>query len=611
MFRYSGTLKFRNRKYEIVSFDSNESNNILNFLELRKNLQIPIFDALKNLRPDLLKVSFGEKKYLLSIIPSSGVCCDIHVFLSLEEYESGFSTNFTNENSILKQILDLNDYGIVIIRNQKVIFINRTMEKIGGYSLEEVVGKNFIDFFDEKEKRKILEIHRKRASMENEEPERTWKSVLVKKNGEKMYVECNVARTIFDNEDAVIAIVKDMTHYRKLLNVHHERYYYDDMTKTMNRNRLVADFPKIHRKYVGICDLIRFKFVNDKFGYMYGDNLIRKFANFLKEQKIVEKVYRLGGDEFFLVFSKNDICEIRKFFEFANEISKEIRFRLVIAEKRKSFRTTMEILDFCLTESKEKFVNFVFFDKEKETIFRNRKKLFSAKNEEILDDIHIFFQKIFDRNSNSKGFEILSGFRSFFLNKEDVFREIYKNGLSIEFMNRILEKISLFVSGKNLQNERIHINIDHSLLGNQFEDFFLLLKNYERILNSSRLILEITEEYNILTEKEYVSNLLKLRENSFRLALDDMGRKYSSLEYVLNIPFDMIKFDRKFSFELEKENSKVENLFSKLVSVLKDDHILVLEGIENEKSYEKALKYDIDELQGFFLHRPENCDFSR
>jgi len=609
MFEYCVTLKFRNGKYEIPK--SSVSDNIVNFLEHRKDLKILIFDALKNLRPDLSKVTFEEKNYLLSIIPLSNVCCDIHVFLFLEEYRSNFLMNFTSEKNILKQILNLNDYGIVIIQNEKVIFINKTMEKMGGYGLEEVVGKNFIDFFDEKEKRKILKIHRKRVFTKNEEPERTWKSVLVKKNGEKMYVECNVARTIFENEDAVVATVKDLTHYRKLLNVQHDRYYYDDMTKTMNRNRLVADFPKIHRKYVGICDLIRFKFINDKFGYVYGDNLIRKFANFLKEQKIVEKVYRLGGDEFFLVFSKNDICEIRKFFEFANEISKETRFRLVIAEKRKSFRTTMEILDFCMTESKEKFVNFLFFDKEKETIFRNRKKLFSAKNEEILDNIYISFQKIFDRNSNLKGFEILSNFRSFSSSKEDIFREIYKNGLSIEFMNRILEKISLFVSEKNSKNERIHINIDYSFLGNQFENFFALLKNYERTLNSSRLILEITEEYNILSEKEYIFNLLKLHENSYRFALDDMGRKYSSLEYVLNIPFDMIKFDQKFSFELEKENSKVENLFSKLVSVLKNDHILVLEGIENENSYRKALKYDIDELQGFFLHKPENYDFRR
>ncbi len=51
------------------------------------------------------------------------------------------------------------------------------------------------------------------------------------------------------------------------------------------------------------CDLDTFKGVNDTFGHPMGDEVIRRFAHVLRTELRLEDVaYRVGGDEFFIVF---------------------------------------------------------------------------------------------------------------------------------------------------------------------------------------------------------------------------------------------------------------------------------------------------------------------
>jgi diguanylate cyclase (GGDEF)-like protein len=51
-----------------------------------------------------------------------------------------------------------------------------------------------------------------------------------------------------------------------------------------------------------VCDLDNFKQINDLFGHLEGDNLLKDFANNLKEScRGYDYVARMGGDEFVVV----------------------------------------------------------------------------------------------------------------------------------------------------------------------------------------------------------------------------------------------------------------------------------------------------------------------
>lgn len=76
-----------------------------------------------------------------------------------------------------------------------------------------------------------------------------------------------------------------------------------------------------------------------------------------------------------------------------------------------------------------------------------------------------------------------------------------------------------------------------------------MLNKYQ--IDPTCLEIEMTEEV-CLEDTEQIINLLnKIRNLGIRLALDDLGKGYSSLQYLVNFPFDTIKIDRSFVADLE------------------------------------------------------------
>ncbi len=84
----------------------------------------------------------------------------------------------------------------------------------------------------------------------------------------------------------------------------------DPLTGLLNRTSLEARFAEIAQQAaqtddsvcVLVCDLDRFKAVNDRYGHERGDDVLKDAAYVLRKQlRAFELVYRLGGEEFLVV----------------------------------------------------------------------------------------------------------------------------------------------------------------------------------------------------------------------------------------------------------------------------------------------------------------------
>jgi diguanylate cyclase (GGDEF)-like protein len=84
----------------------------------------------------------------------------------------------------------------------------------------------------------------------------------------------------------------------------------DPLTGLLNRTSLKARFAEIAQQAaqtgdavcVLVCDLDRFKAVNDRYGHERGDDVLEQAALVLRRQlRAFELVYRLGGEEFLVV----------------------------------------------------------------------------------------------------------------------------------------------------------------------------------------------------------------------------------------------------------------------------------------------------------------------
>jgi two-component system, cell cycle response regulator len=89
-----------------------------------------------------------------------------------------------------------------------------------------------------------------------------------------------------------------MAHIDPLTGLHNRRYLMKQLDVAVAAARRHG-----HPLTVSVCDIDRFKAVNDRYGHLMGDEVLRAFAGIVSQQlRKEDQVARFGGDEFCLMF---------------------------------------------------------------------------------------------------------------------------------------------------------------------------------------------------------------------------------------------------------------------------------------------------------------------
>jgi diguanylate cyclase (GGDEF)-like protein len=127
---------------------------------------------------------------------------------------------------------------------------------------------------------------------------------------------------------------------------------------------------------------------------------------------------------------------------------------------------------------------------------------------------------------------------------------------------------------------------------------------YASGLPANRLELEITESVLLLDSAATHDVMNRLRGLGISVALDDFGAGFSSLNYLLNFPFDKLKIDRAFVRDL---HNKV-NAMSIIHAVLALSKSLCMkttaEGVETIEQLDMLREENCMEVQGYLLSHP-------
>jgi EAL domain-containing protein (putative c-di-GMP-specific phosphodiesterase class I) len=127
----------------------------------------------------------------------------------------------------------------------------------------------------------------------------------------------------------------------------------------------------------------------------------------------------------------------------------------------------------------------------------------------------------------------------------------------------------------------------------------------ETAIDSSRVVLEVTEGVLIDNPQEAKACLDALRALGVKLALDDFGTGYSSLNYLQKFPFDRLKIDRSFVASLGNSG----NSGAIVQSIVTLGHALgmkvLAEGVENDEQRVLLRLAGCDEMQGYLFATPK------
>lgn len=129
-----------------------------------------------------------------------------------------------------------------------------------------------------------------------------------------------------------------------------------------------------------------------------------------------------------------------------------------------------------------------------------------------------------------------------------------------------------------------------------------LLTSYE--LDGSRLVMELTETHyndNPVKLMEFVESCRKM---GMRMALDDFGVGYSSLEMLVKYPANIVKLDRSLMKKMTDSNEISDFITTIVYACHKFGKLVCVEGVETEAELAIVKDANCDIVQGFYFFKP-------
>ena len=165
-----------------------------------------------------------------------------------------------------------------------------------------------------------------------------------------------------------------------------------------------------------------------------------------------------------------------------------------------------------------------------------------------------------------------------------------------------LELHSMLENGYDIN--RISVNVSMlELRGERFcDDISRIIVNSG--IPSATVAIELTEsqsesEFDMMKDK-----ILELKEHGIKFYLDDFGTGYSNMERIMELPFDVIKFDRSL-VTASSTDERSEKMVHNMANLFNDLQYSVLyEGIETENDETRCREMAASYLQGFKFSRP-------
>lgn len=126
----------------------------------------------------------------------------------------------------------------------------------------------------------------------------------------------------------------------------------------------------------------------------------------------------------------------------------------------------------------------------------------------------------------------------------------------------------------------------------------------ESYIPNSKIAIEVTESQSDRDFNDLKEMIDKLKGIGIKFYLDDFGTGYSNMERIMNLPFDIIKFDRSLVIASQSDK-RSEEIVGKLAGMFAELHYSVLyEGVEDEEDEKRCINMHASYLQGYKYSRP-------
>lgn len=182
-----------------------------------------------------------------------------------------------------------------------------------------------------------------------------------------------------------------------------------------------------------------------------------------------------------------------------------------------------------------------------------------------------------------------------------------KNGMMLRLGEIIFEKVCRFIKENRPEQYGIeYIEVNLSAIQCAYElfadNYIAIMEKYD--VRPEFINLEITETATIGAKKTALNNMRKLIAYGVSFSLDDFGTGQSNLNYIVEMPVNIVKFDRTM-INSYFENGKARYVMDAAMHMIHGMGLeIVAEGIETKEQYETMQSLGISYIQGYYFSRP-------
>lgn len=402
-----------------------------------------------------------------------------------------------------------------------------------------------------------------------------------------------------------------------------KKSFVDPLTQVYNRQYLqeFLRHTSLENYYLMMVDLDNFKLINDHYGHDAGDVVLVKTIQEMKQYiRQNDLIIRFGGEEFLFLMHKKEIQDVKKV---ANRLRQKVE-QLQIETQNNTLQITISIginptpysfknIDDAVKVADEQLYKAKSFGRNRVEVYdgdtqekpQTSKRISDIQEAIDANRVKCAFQPIYAHKGNAVlKYEMLLRLldRDNNIVPPDAFLPFIRNTqVYVSLTNKVIE-----IAINALENEKYHLSMNLDLQDLLNDDIMQLLYNKfaKRPDLAQRLTIEILEHEQIEDFERIKSQILRLKDLGFSIALDDFGSGYANFSYLINLEFDILKIDGTIIQEIDTNPSAYHIVKTMCAFAQGMGMQIVAEQIETQEVLTLLQELEVDYFQGYYLGRP-------
>ena len=374
-------------------------------------------------------------------------------------------------------------------------------------------------------------------------------------------------------------------------------------------------------------DLDRFKLVNDSFGHVIGDTLLKQVARRLTDcLRDTDTVARLGGDEFTIMLP--DVASPQGAGEVAERILSEFAQPFSEAEQELFVSASIGIslfprdaavpedlvshADTAMYSAKDSGRNnYCYFTEGLNHEVRQKVMMESGLRRAIeRGELRLFYQPKIDLASRRViGAEALVRWQHPTLGLVPPGKFIpiaEESGLIVPLGEWVLNAACAQLCAWQKEGHELQVAINVSARQFQQRNLADLVLRAMAASNVDPKFIEIevTESAIMNDAQSSISTLEAMKSRGISISIDDFGTGYSSLSYLKRLPLDILKIDQSFVRDVTTDHNDAA-IVRAIIGLARSLGIKVIaEGVEDDRQLSFLNAYGCNYGQGYLFGRP-------